>query len=91
MSYEVKFRRPARRALGEELPEAVAVAAFEFCVGALAANPQRVGSRLGAPLDSYFSARRGTYRVVYTISEESAVVFVEWVGHRSDVYRRRTR
>lgn len=89
MSCEVRFRRPARRALIEELPEVVAVAAFEFCIRALAANPRRVGSRLNAPLDDYFSARRGTYRVVYTINEEISVVFVEWVGHRSDAYRRR--
>lgn len=89
MPYEVKFRAPARRALSEELPEVVAVAAFEFCIGALASNPQRVGRRLGAPLDDYFSARRGTYRVVYTIDEEDPSVHVEWIGHRRDVYRPR--
>lgn len=56
--------------MSDELPEAVAVAAFDFCVGSLASNPQRVGTRLGPLLDNYFSARRGTYRVIYSITRE---------------------
>ncbi|MEI6621427.1 MAG: type II toxin-antitoxin system RelE/ParE family toxin [Actinomycetes bacterium] len=66
------------------------MAAFEFCVGALASNPQRAGRRLDPPLADYFSARRGTYRVVYSINEGARLVHVEWIGHRSDVYRLRT-
>jgi mRNA-degrading endonuclease RelE of RelBE toxin-antitoxin system len=84
------FRASARRALSEELPESVAIAAFAFCVEALASNPQRVGGRLGPPLGDYFSARRGTYRVIYSISEETSQVYVEWIGHRSDAYRPRS-
>lgn len=87
MARAVEFRGPARRALSETLPEAVAAAAFEFCTGALADSPTRVGRRLGPPLAGYFSARRGTYRVVYTLTED--IVHVEWIGHRSDVYRPR--
>jgi len=44
--YEVRYQRPARRALSEGLPEAVAAAAFEFCRGPLAINLQRVGAGL---------------------------------------------
>ena len=53
----------ARRQPSEELPEAVAFAAFEFIVGPLLDNPQRVGKRLRPPLKDRHSARRGTYRV----------------------------
>lgn len=89
MPYAVLFRAPARRALSEELPESVAIAAFEFCIEALASNPRRAGGRLDPPLADYFSARRGTYRVIYSISEDTNLVHVEWIGHRSDVYRPR--
>lgn len=87
--YIIKFRRPARRALGERLPQAAAVAAYEFCVGPLTESPYRVGRQLGPPLDAYRSARRGTYRVVYSVDDSDGVVYVEWIGHRSDVYRAR--
>ena len=87
--YSVHFQSPAKRALSHGLPEAVAAAAFEFCVGALADNPYRVGGRLREPLEGYYSARRGTYRVVYVIHDADQLVTVEWIGHRSDVYRSR--
>lgn len=89
MTFSVKFRRPARRALSERLPESVAAAAYEFCIGPLVENPHRVGAGLDPPLEMYRSARRGTYRVVYTIDEPAQVVYVEWIGHRADVYRAR--
>ena len=87
--YPVRFQSPAKRALSHTLPAAVAAAAFEFCVGALADNPHRVGGRLREPLEGYYSARRGTYRVVYVIHDPDELVAVEWIGHRLDVYRRR--
>ena len=34
-----------------------------------------------------FSARRGTYRVIYRIDDEARVVTVVDIGHRRDVYR----
>lgn len=89
MPYTVNFRGPARKALSETLPEAVAAAAYEFCIGPVAVNPRRVGHQLHAPLEGYHSARRGTYRVVYVIDDEQSVVWVEWIGPRSDVYRAR--
>ncbi len=68
--YELIVAPSARRQLSETLPEAVAVAAFEFIVGPLLDNPQRVGKRLRPPLGDRHSARRGTYRVLYRIDEE---------------------
>jgi mRNA-degrading endonuclease RelE of RelBE toxin-antitoxin system len=69
------------------LPEAVAAAAYEFITGPLLEEPQRVGKRLLPPLDDRFSARRGTYRVIYRIGDEASVVTVMDIDHRRDVYR----
>ena len=69
------------------MPEAVAAAAHEFIVGPLLDDPQRVGKRLRPPLDDRHSARRGTYRVVYRIDEDTRTVTVLDVAHRRDTYR----
>lgn len=86
-AYEVRFSKAARRALTDTLPEKVAAAAYEFIVGALATNPQRVGKHLEPPLDPLYSARRGEYRVIYRILEVEIVVEVISIVHRLDVYR----
>ena len=44
--YEIVLTPPARRAIAEELPEAVAAAAIDFVTTALLDNPQRVGKPL---------------------------------------------
>jgi mRNA interferase RelE/StbE len=74
--YTLIITPTARRQLAQHLPRAVAFAAYEFIVGALLDNPQRVGKRLQAPLDARHSARRGTYRVIYQIDEEVRTVTV---------------
>ena len=76
-----------RRAFAETLPKAVAAAAYEFITGPLVEQPHRVGKQLLPPLDDRFSARRGTYRVIYRIDNEAHVVTVVDIGHRRDVYR----
>ena len=87
--YELIVAPSARRQLSEELPEAVAFAAFEFIVGPLLDNPNRVGKRLRPPLDDRHSARRGTYRVLYRIDEERQRVTVVGVFSRADAFRAR--
>jgi mRNA interferase RelE/StbE len=76
-----------RRALAEELPESVAIAAYEFMMGPLLQAPYRVGKRLLPPLADRFSARRGTYRTIYLVDDVSHTVTVVDVSHRRDVYR----
>jgi mRNA interferase RelE/StbE len=76
-----------RAALAETLPEAVGTAAFEFITGPLLEQPYRVGKRLLPPLDDRYSARRGTYRVIFRIDDAARVVTVVDIGHRRDVYR----
>lgn len=85
--YRLVIAPSARRQLSEALPEAVAVAAYEFITGALLQNPHRVGKQLRAPLDDRHSARRGTYRVIYRIDDEGRVVIVLTTAPRGEVYR----
>jgi mRNA interferase RelE/StbE len=80
-------RRALTETLPETLPEAVATAAYEFITGPLLTQPYRVGKRLLPPLADRFSARRGTYRVIYRIDDQKRTVTVVDIGHRRDIYR----
>jgi mRNA interferase RelE/StbE len=85
--YLLRTTPTARRALSETLPKGVAVAAYKFMTGPLLADPYRVGKRLLPPLDDRFSARRGTYRIIYRVDDRARVVTVVDVSHRRDAYR----
>jgi mRNA interferase RelE/StbE len=85
--YKLRTTPTVRRALGERLPEAVAAAAYEFMTGPLIQEPHRVGKRLLPPLSDRFSARRGTYRIIYRIDDTTRTVTVVDVDHRRDIYR----
>lgn len=85
--YKLRTTPTVRRALGERLPESVAAAAYEFMTGPLIREPYRVGKRLLPPLVDRFSARRGTYRIIYRIDDAARTVTVVDVDHRRDVYR----
>lgn len=85
--FELVVTAPAARAIRETLPEAVAFAVIDFITGVLLDNPKRVGAPLRDELEGVWSARRGTYRVLYRIDEENHEVIVLRVGHRRDIYR----
>jgi mRNA interferase RelE/StbE len=85
--YEIVLTPPAIRAVRSGLPEGVASAVIEFVTGALLENPHRVGKQLRGDLAEIYSARRGTYRVLYRINEAEQEVVVLRVEHRRDVYR----
>ena len=85
--YVLRTTPTVRRALTETLPEAVAAAAYEFITGPLLTQPHRVGKRLLPPLADRYSARRGTYRVIYRIDDQRHTVTVVDIGHRRDIYR----
>ncbi len=85
--YEIRLLPAARRAITHELPEQVAAAAIEFIGGPLAENPHRVGKQLRGELYPRYSARRGSYRVIYLIFDTTPVVEVITVLHRRDAYR----
>jgi mRNA interferase RelE/StbE len=85
--YQIRFQPAARRAIAERLPETVAAAVLEFCEAALAVNPHRVGKPLFGPLAGCHGARRGTYRVVYRIDENTPTVHVLHIDHRAEIRR----
>ncbi len=84
--YELVIAPTARRQLAEQLPEPVAVAAYEFIVATLLENPHRVGKQLRPPLNDRHSARRGTYRLLYRIDDARGLTVVG-VFARADAYR----
>jgi mRNA-degrading endonuclease RelE of RelBE toxin-antitoxin system len=86
-AYELVLTPPAVRAVRTGLPEPVAAAVIEFLTGALTEDPRRVGKRLRGDLAGIYSARRGTYRVLYRINDERKEVVVLRIDHRSDAYR----
>jgi mRNA interferase RelE/StbE len=85
--YQVVVTAPAARAIRETLPEAVAFAVIDFVTGVLLEDPRRVGVPLRDELEGVWSARRGTYRVLYRIDDERREVIILRVGHRRDIYR----
>ena len=87
--YDLVLTPPARRALTERLPEPVATAVIDFLTTTLVRQPRRVGKPLRGDLTGVWSARRGTYRVLYRIREEPPEVVVVSIEHRRDAYRPR--
>jgi mRNA interferase RelE/StbE len=73
--FSLRVTPAVRRALAQ-LPESVAFAAFEFINGPLLDNPYRVGRRLLPPLDDRYTARCGSYRIIYRIDDKSRTVTV---------------
>lgn len=88
-AYELVVARPAARAIAEELPESITTAVIDFLTGSLIEEPRRVGRALRHELAGIHSARRGTYRVLYRIDDDTREVVVLRIEHRGDVYRSR--
>ena len=88
MPWRLVVAAPAERSLGK-LTEGVAGAIVEFMVGPLVEAPTVVGKPLQRELSGYWSARRGSYRVIYRPDDDQHEIVVVRIEHRSDVYRRR--
>jgi mRNA-degrading endonuclease RelE of RelBE toxin-antitoxin system len=85
--YDYSFAPRAVRDL-EKLPEAVAAACVEFIAGALRENPRRVGKPLlRGQWAGLWSARRGTYRIIYRLAEDRHRLQIVHIAHRGHVYR----
>ena len=75
--YRVRYTRTARKALADDLPPRVVHAVLALLDGDLAKEPTRVGGPLRPPLKlATWSARRGTYRVLYEIDQDERAVTV---------------
>ena len=84
--HTVVLSAAAKRAIERDLPEPVAVAVVDFLFGPLTADPYRVGKPLRFDLEGYWSARRGQYRVIYSIHDDQVLVRVVRISHRADAY-----
>ena len=85
--YRLRVAGPAAKAVAEVLPEKVAAAAYEFITGPLLDDPHRVGKPLNPPMAPAWTARRGTYRILYFVDDAAGIVEVTAIRHRSDAYR----
>jgi mRNA-degrading endonuclease RelE of RelBE toxin-antitoxin system len=88
MPWRLVVAAPAERSLGK-LSEGVAGAIVEFMVGPLVEAPTVLGKPLQRDLSGYWSARRGSYRVIYRLDDDRHQIVVVRIEHRSDVYRPR--
>jgi mRNA interferase RelE/StbE len=86
--YRLAVAATAERSL-TRLPEAVAAAVVEFMVGPLVESPRRVGHPLLRELAGLWSARRGSYRIVYEIDDQRNEITMLRIDHRADIYRPR--
>ena len=85
-AWQVAASRRFRRDLNR-LPGPVAVAVVEFVTGALPDNPERLSKPLVGELSGLRSARRGDYRVLFELHDETRRLVLIRVAHRSHVYR----
>ena len=85
--FEPVLTAPARRALTEGLPESVAAAVIDFMTSILVCEPRRVGKPLRGELVGLWSARRGTYRILYRVNERAGAVIVVRIEPRRGAYR----
>lgn len=83
--WKVEVTGPALKGF-RRVPEKAAVAIVEFVTGALADNPYRLSKPLTNELFGLRTARRGDYRVLFTLDVEEHILFVHRIEHRSDVY-----
>lgn len=88
MNWTVQFAPSALRGL-KRLPPRIATAVVEFTTGTLPENPGRMSKPLRGELTGLRSARRGDYRVLFSLDEATGVLLVIRIAHRADVYRAR--
>ncbi len=87
--WQVVIASPAARDI-DRLPMKIAAAALE-AIHSIAADPRRMGKPLHLELKGQWSARRGPYRIIYSIDDSTDTITVTAIAHRADVYRRARR
>jgi mRNA-degrading endonuclease RelE of RelBE toxin-antitoxin system len=86
VTYSVRLAASAVRDL-ERISPRIVPAIIEFIYGDLASHPYRVGKALRNDLAGYLSARRGPYRILYRVDDETITVDIIRVDHRAAAYR----
>lgn len=86
--WNIEVTSPALKGLNR-LPAKAGAAIVEFITAPLADNPRRLSKPLVNELEGMRTARRGDYRVIFTLDFETHTVYIHRIDHRSDVYRTR--
>lgn len=69
--YKLVVSATAAPAIRETIPEAVAFAVIDFITAPLIDNPKQMGAPLLHQLESVWSARRGTNRILYRVDDDN--------------------
>jgi mRNA interferase RelE/StbE len=85
-SYKVEWKRSAIREL-RALPKEIASRIVSE-VGQLSIDPYPHGVKKLSGSAHTYRIRKGSYRVVYTVTKATSVVEIVRIGHRKEVYDR---
>ena len=84
--YEIRLYEEARRNL-ERLDKTIAIRILRK-LNRLAENAETIEPKgLRKNLSGLAKLREGDYRIVYQVSHEEKIVFIRFIGHRSEVYK----
>lgn len=84
--YEIRLFEEARRNL-ERLDKTIARRVIRK-LNWLAENGEMIGLKgLRKNLSGLAKLREGDYRIIYQVSHEEEIVFIRFIGHRSEVYK----
>lgn len=86
--WNIEVTSPALKGLNR-LPGKIGAAIVEFITGPLADNPRRLSKPLANELEGMRTARRGDYRVIFTLDTETRTVYIHRIDHRANAYRNR--
>lgn len=86
MTWDVGFADSALRGL-DRLPLKIAQAIVEFATRTLPENPPRMSKPLRGEFEGLRSARRGDYRVLFFLEDDTNRLVIVRIAHRSDAYR----
>jgi mRNA interferase RelE/StbE len=84
-NYRIFFRKSAVKEL-ESIPS-VQMKKMISRINSLAENPRPQGSRKLSTEERY-RLRQGSYRIVYSVSDEERSVTITKIGRRREIYRR---
>lgn len=87
-AWNIEVTSPALKSLNR-LPGKIGAAIVKFITGPLADNPHGLSKPLVNELEGMRTARRGDYRVIFTLDIRAHAVYIHRIDHRSDVYRTR--
>lgn len=86
MTWKVGVAGSALRGLARS-PVKIAQAVVAFVTVTLPENPKRMSKPLRREFAGLHSARRGEYRVLFSLDQEAGGLVVVRVTHRRDAYR----